>query len=73
MSEPAQPPAVAAYTVVVNDEEQHSIWPRHRPVPDGWRELGVTGTREACLDHIEQVWTDITPRSARVSRKQPAR
>jgi MbtH protein len=53
------------YLVVVNDEEQHSIWPTHRQVPSGWRDVGVHGSKEECLDHIERVWTDIRPRSAR--------
>jgi MbtH protein len=53
------------YFVVVNDEEQHSIWPTHRQVPPGWRDVGVQGSKEQGLDHIERVWTDIRPRSAR--------
>ena len=53
------------YRVVVNDEEQYSVWPTHRSVPDGWHEVGVTGSKDHCLDHIERVWTDITPKSVR--------
>lgn len=53
------------YTVVVNHEDQHSIWFADRPVPDGWREIGFTGSKEACLAHVEEVWTDLTPRSVR--------
>jgi MbtH protein len=53
------------YAVVVNHEEQYSIWPADRPVPDGWREVGVAGAKQECLDHIEQVWTDMRPRSLR--------
>jgi MbtH protein len=53
------------YTVVANDEEQYSIWPAHRAVPAGWREVGKTGDRQDCLDHIEKVWTDMRPRSVR--------
>ena len=49
------------YGVVSNHEQQFSIWPVERPVPSGWREVGVTGTREECLAHVEQVWTDIRP------------
>lgn len=55
------------YEVVVNDEEQHSIWPAHRTPPEGWRGLGVRGSREDCLAHIDKVWTDITPLSVRRS------
>ncbi|GAA3463938.1 MbtH family protein [Saccharothrix longispora] len=55
------------YTVVVNHEEQYSIWPTYREVPSGWREVGVTGTRDECLDHVEQVWTDMRPLSLRLA------
>ena len=53
------------FAVVRNAEEQYSIWPTFRQVPDGWEEVGKSGTKDECLDHIEQVWTDITPRSVR--------
>jgi MbtH protein len=53
------------YIVVVNDEEQYSIWLADLPVPNGWREVGKRGSRAACLDHIEQVWTDMRPLSLR--------
>jgi MbtH protein len=52
-------------TVVINDEEQYSIWPAHREVPAGWREVGVSGSKQECLDHIEAVWTDMRPKSLR--------
>lgn len=51
--------------VVVNDEDQYSIWPADRRLPAGWRAEGFRGPREECLDHIEQVWTDMRPRSVR--------
>lgn len=54
-----------AYRVVVNDEEQYSLWPLDRTVPDGWRAEGTTGTHQECLDRIETVWTDMRPLSAR--------
>ncbi len=54
------------YTVVVNDEEQYSIWPVGRPVPEGWDEVGVQGAKEVCLEHIREVWTDMRPRSLRL-------
>jgi MbtH protein len=53
------------YKVVVNDEEQHTIWPAHRTAPSGWREIGVTGPKELCLAHIREAWPDITPLSVR--------
>ena len=53
------------YEVVVNDEEQYSIWPHGREIPAGWRATGVSGTKQECLAHIEQVWTDMRPLSLR--------
>lgn len=51
--------------MVVNHEEQYSIWPLDRELPDGWSATGMTGTKEICLAHIEKEWTDIRPLSAR--------
>lgn len=53
------------FTTVINEEEQYSIWPTFKPVPEGWREVGVVGSKAHCLAHIEQVWTDMRPRSLR--------
>lgn len=53
------------FLVLVNDEEQHSLWPSRFEVPDGWRVVHTEDTRQACLDYIEANWTDITPLSAR--------
>jgi len=53
------------YTVVVNHEEQYSIWPEDRELPLGWKAVGKTGTKQECLDHIEEVWTDMRPLSLR--------
>lgn len=53
------------YDVVVNDEEQYSIWPADRPPPTGWEAVGKRGSREECLDHIGAIWTDLRPRSLR--------
>jgi len=53
------------YAVVVNHEEQYSIWPLGEELPDGWRAEGTQGTKSACLDHIEEVWTDMRPLSVR--------
>jgi MbtH protein len=53
------------YKVVKNDEEQYAVWPSEKPMPHGWREVGVEGAEEVCLRHIEQVWTDMRPKSLR--------
>jgi MbtH protein len=53
------------WTVVINDEEQYSIWPARREAPAGWREVGVSGSKEACLDHVATAWTDMRPLSLR--------
>jgi MbtH protein len=53
------------YKVVMNDEEQYSIWPEYRDNPLGWQEVGRRGTKDECLSHIEEVWTDMRPLSLR--------
>ena len=53
------------YQVVVNEEEQYSIWSAGSTLPAGWHEVGVSGSKEECLAHIREVWTDITPLSVR--------
>lgn len=61
------------YFVVVNDEEQYSIWPADRDLPNGWQAVGPARSREACLNHIEQVWTDMRPKSVREAMEKAAR
>jgi MbtH protein len=53
------------YVVVVNDEEQYSIWAAARPVPAGWRHEGTAGSKEDCLTRISEVWVDMRPLSLR--------
>lgn len=53
------------HLVVVNHEDQHSVWPEARTLPAGWRATGFSGTRDECLAHIAVVWTDIRPASVR--------
>ena len=53
------------YKVVVNHEEQYSIWPDGRDNPLGWRDTGARGTKEECLAYIGKVWTDMRPLSLR--------
>jgi len=57
--------AVETYWVVVNDEEQYSVWPTGREVPEGWRTVGVTGPKDECLTWIDTNWTDMRPLSLR--------
>jgi MbtH protein len=54
-----------AYRVVLNDEEQYSLWPVDRAIPSGWRDAGKTGSKEECLAYISAVWTDLRPLSLR--------
>jgi len=53
------------FDVVINAEEQYSIWPSGRELPAGWKLTGFSGVKDDCLTHIGTVWTDITPLSAR--------
>lgn len=53
------------YKVVVNDEEQYSIWLVQRDVPHGWRAVGKIGKKAECLAYINQIWTDMRPLSVR--------
>jgi len=58
----------ARYLVVVNDEEQYSLWPDRRPLPAGWQAVGEPADREQCLDRIAELWTDMRPASLREKR-----
>lgn len=60
------------YTVVMNHEEQYSIWPADRELPLGWNAAGKTGTKAECLAHIEEVWTDMRPLSLRKKMEEAA-
>lgn len=53
------------FSVVINAEEQYSIWPVGEEIPAGWRSVGKSGTREQCLSYIAEVWTDMRPLSLR--------
>ncbi|WP_341866504.1 MbtH family protein [Amycolatopsis tolypomycina] len=53
------------FLVVVNHEDQYSIWPAGPEIPAGWTPVGRTGTEQECLGYIETVWTDMRPRSLR--------
>jgi MbtH protein len=58
------------YQVVINHEEQYSIWPQERVLPLGWNAEGKTGTKEECLAYINEVWTDMRPLSLRKQMEQ---
>lgn len=58
------------YKVVVNHEEQYSIWPEDRELPLGWREAGKSGLKDECLAYINEVWTDMRPLSLRKRMEQ---
>ena len=60
------------YRVVVNDEEQYSIWLADREIPAGWRAEGTEGPRQDCLAHIGEIWTDMRPLSLRQRLEQAA-
>jgi len=56
---------VRQYKVVVNHEEQYSIWPAEKQNPLGWKDAGKTGVKQDCLEYIKEVWTDMRPLSLR--------
>lgn len=60
------------FQVVVNHEEQYSIWPADRELPKGWKTVGKEGNKQECLDYIEEVWTDMRPLSLRKRMEQEA-
>lgn len=53
------------YNVVMNHEEQYSIWPVDKDIPLGWKAVGKSGPKQECLDYIKEVWTDMRPKSLR--------
>ena len=61
------------YKVVVNHEEQYSIWPANRENAPGWRDSGPSGSKAECLAYIERVWTDMRPLSLRRQMDEAAR
>jgi len=60
------------YIVVINHEEQYSIWPDFKDLPAGWRDAGFRGIKSACLEHINTVWTDMRPLTLRKKMDQHA-
>lgn len=60
------------YKVLINYEEQYSIWHAERDNPMGWRDAGKQGNKQECLDYIKEVWTDMRPLSLRKAMEQAA-
>ena len=60
------------FQVVINGEEQYSLWPDYKAIPAGWRAVGVSGVKKDCLAYIEQHWTDMRPLSLRQKMDQDA-
>jgi len=58
------------YRVVVNEEEQYSIWPTYLEIPAGWRDAGKSGPKDECLAYVKEVWTDMRPLSLRKYMEQ---
>ena len=58
------------YKVVINHEEQYSIWPADRENPLGWKDVVVQGPKQRCLNYIEEVWTDMRPLSLKKAMQQ---
>ncbi len=55
----------AVFRVLVNQEQQYSIWPEYKTIPGAWSDVGVSGDKKACLAYVEKVWTDMRPLSLR--------
>ncbi len=60
------------FDVVMNHEQQYSIWPSYKAIPLGWSKVGVSGDKKTCLEHIDKVWTDMRPLSLRKSMEEAA-
>jgi len=61
------------YKVVVNHEEQYSIWPDYKELPLGWKDVGKSGVKSECLAYIKEVWTDMRPLSLRRKMEEMAK
>lgn len=57
--------ADGVYVVLMNEEEQYSLWPRDLGVPAGWLTVGEAGPKAQCLEYIRKAWVDMRPRSLR--------
>jgi len=66
MTNPFEDPD-ASYCVLLNDEEQYSLWPAAMAVPDGWSRVFGDAPRDACVAYVDEQWTDMRPKSLRES------
>ena len=57
------------YEVVVNIEDQYSIWPKGRNIPSGWKAIGKSGLKNDCLSYINDVWKDMRPKILKISEQ----
>jgi MbtH protein len=55
----------AVFNVVINHEEQYSIWPDYKALPLGWTKVGISGDKKTCIEYIDKGWTDMRPLSLR--------
>lgn len=62
--------SIEEYKVLINDEEQYSLWPSWKEIPKGWKATGPTGAKQECLDYVNSVWTDMRPKSLREQMAQ---
>ena len=58
------------YMVLMNHEEQYSLWPAHKAIPPGWEQVGPTGSEEECVAYVDEHWTDMRPKSLRERMEQ---
>ena len=61
------------YEVLVNAEEQYSLWLAGQQIPNGWRQVGPRGKKQVCLDYVKEVWTDMRPLSVRKAMEAHAK
>jgi len=57
------------HIVLINDEEQYSIWRQDLPIPLGWKQVGSPGSEAECVAYVDQVWTDMRPASLRALQR----
>lgn len=58
------------FKVLVNHEEQYSLWPSYKSIPGGWRDVGIEGDKQTCLDYVNEHWTDMRPLSLRKAMEE---